>query len=138
METNALYLYTMAQKDGTLFRYIIDGSDIPGGKNFSELGTVENIGIWDKAAIKTFTTGKGYLGTIDRTENYGDTISAYEPIFNSSGKVIGLVACDINASEIVRWVRIQVIWQLAIVVLLVAVGLTVYLVVIKKVNQSFA
>ena len=135
-DANCLYLYTMASEDGAEFRYIIDGSDIPGGRNFSKLGAIEDLE--EKAALRAFSTGTGQLGTVDRTDEYGATISAYEPIRKSSGEVIGLVGCDIDASEIVQWIKTQVLWQLAIVAFLFAVGLTVYLVVIKKVNQSFA
>ena len=137
-ETNCLYLYTMAPESGSLFRYIIDGSDVIGGEYFSNLGAEEDLSGWDKAALRAFTTGKSQLGTVDRTESYGATLSAYEPILKGSGEVIGLIACDIDASEIVRWIRTQTLWQMAIVVLLVAVGLTAYLVVMKRVNQTFA
>ena len=137
-KTRCLYLYTMAQAEGTVFNYIIDGSDVPGGSNFSTIGESEDISFWDKAALKAFTTGTGQLGTIDQNENYGATISAYEPIINNSGKTIGLMACDIDATNIVEWIKTQVLWQLGIVFILFAVGLAVYITMIKLVNKSFA
>ena len=136
-ESNCLYLYTMAPAEGTIFHYVIDGSDIPGGSNFSELGEEEDISYWDKAALKAFITGRGQLGTIDQNEDYGATISAYEPIIKNSGEVIGFLACDIDAAEIVQWIRTQILWQLGIVCLFVVVGLVVYLTVIRLVNRSF-
>jgi len=137
-ETNCQYLYTMAQKKETKFYYIIDGSDVPGGEDFSALGAEEDLGYWDKAAYQTFITGKGQMGTIDRNDEYGATISVYEPILAKSGAVIGLLACDVNASEIVQWVRTQVVWELSIVLIMLVVGLVVYLTLIRLVNKSFS
>ena len=137
-DTNCLYLYTMAQEEGSIFRYIIDGSDIFGGEHFSALGEMENLEEWDSAAMKAFTTGTIQYGTIDKTEVYGATISVYEPIINNSGEVIGIIACDLAAEEIVDWIKTQVLWQLIIVLALFAVGLLVYLAMIDKVNKSFA
>ena len=137
-EADCRYLYTMAQKKDTVFRYIIDGSDVPGGENFSVLGSEEDLSYWDKAALKAFTTGKGQMGTIDQNEDYGATISAYEPIFAKSGETIGLIACDVDATEIVEWIKTQVVWQLGIVLSVLAVGLVVYLTLMKLVNKCFS
>ena len=137
-EANCLYLYTMAPKENSLFYYIIDGSDKIGGESFSALGSVEDISYWDKAALKSFVTGKSQIGTIDQSEEYGATISSYEPLFGKSGEVIGLIACDVDASEIVKWVRTQVVWQLGIVLTILLVGLAVYITLIKLVNKSFS
>jgi len=135
-DTDCLFLYTMAQKEGAVFNYIIDGSDIPGGENFSALGETEDLEEWESAALKAFNTGTIQYGTIDKTESYGSTISVYEAIKNESGEIIGLMCCDIAAEEIVEWIHTQVIWELAIVVALIAVGLAVYLTVINKVNKT--
>ena len=136
-ESRCEYLYTMAQKKDSLFQYIIDGSDEAGGENFSEMGFAEDLSYWDKAALNAFSAGETRVGTIDRSEDYGDTISAYAPIFSKSGSVIGLIACDIDASEIVAWIKTQVIWQLGIVIVVIAIGLAVYLNLLRLVNRSF-
>jgi methyl-accepting chemotaxis protein len=137
-ETNCQYLYTMAPLEGTVFRYIIDGSGPPGSEDFSEMGAEEDIGYWDKAAMDTVRTKKGQLGTLDQSEEWGATISAYEPILKENGELVGIVACDIDATDVVVWIKTQVLWQLGIVLLLVVVGLSVYITLIKKVDQSFA
>jgi methyl-accepting chemotaxis protein len=128
----------MSQKNENVFRYIIDGSDAAGGDNFSALGFEEDIGYWDKAALKAFATGTIQMGTIDQNDKYGATISAYEPIFGESGEIIGLIACDVDAAEIVKWVKTQVVWQLGIVFIMLVVGLAVYLTLISLVNKSFS
>ncbi|MDR1307553.1 MAG: hypothetical protein LBK74_08270 [Treponema sp.] len=137
-ETNCQYLYTMAPREGTIYQYVIDGSGLPGSEGFSELGAEEDIGLWDKAVLATVETRTGQLGTIDQSEQWGATISAYEPILKKNGELVGFVACDIDATNVVAWVKTQVLWQLSIVLLLVVVGLTVYITLLKKVDQSFA
>jgi sensor histidine kinase regulating citrate/malate metabolism len=137
-ETNCLYLYTMAPLDGTVFRYIIDGSGPPGSEGFSEPGTEEDLSYWDKAALDTVYTKTGQLGTLTQLEEWGATISAYEPILKENGELVGIVACDIDATDVISWIKTQVLWQLGIVLLLLVVGLTVYITLIKKVNQAFA
>ena len=137
-EANVTYLYTMAQQDRGMFIYVIDGSDVPGGEDFSALGDEEDISLWDRAALRSFNTGTLLMGTIDQSEEWGALISAYAPIINDAGEVIGLLACDIDATEIVNWIRTQVIWQLGIVLVLIVVGLAVYLGVIKMLNKSFS
>ncbi|MDR1142818.1 MAG: hypothetical protein LBK77_01210 [Spirochaetaceae bacterium] len=137
-ETNCRYLYTMAPLEGTMYQYVIDGSGLPGSEDFSELGAEEDISLWDKAVLATIETRTGQLGTIDQSEQWGATISAYEPILKENGELVGIVACDIDATNVVAWVKTQVLWQLSIVLLLVVVGLTVYITLVKKVDQSFA
>ena len=136
-DTDCLFLYTMAQKEGSIFNYIIDGSDIPSRENFSALGETEDLDEWESAALKAFNTGTIQFGTIDKTENYGSTISVYAAIKKDSGEVVGLIGCDIAAEEIVSWIHTQVLWELAITIALIAVGLVVYLTVINKVNKTF-
>ena len=135
-ETNVMYLYTMAQEEGSMFVYMIDGSDILGGEGFSEMGDSEDIGFWDRAALRAFQTGTVQMGTLDQQEEWGALISAYAPIRKDTGEVIGLLACDIDAEDVADWIRTQVLWQLGIVAVLVAVGLIVYISVIKMVNKN--
>jgi methyl-accepting chemotaxis protein len=136
-ESNVLYLYTMAPEDENVYRYIIDGSGPPEDEDFSALGDLEDISEWDGAALATGRTKSTQMGTLDKSDLWDYTISAYEPILTKSGEFVGLIGCDIDASGIVSWIRTQVLWQLGIVVLLTAVGLVVYLTLIHRVNRSF-
>ena len=136
--TNVMYLYIMAQVEGTMFMYVIDGSDVPGGELFSALGDLEDLAFFDRAAMRAFTTGTTLIGAIDQQDEWGSLISVYAPIINHAGEVIGLLGSDVDASEIVQWIRTQVIWQLGIVFILIVVGLVVYLGVIKLLNKSFS
>ena len=136
-ETNVMYLYTKAQVEGTMFMYVIDGSDVPGGELFSELGDSEDLAFFDSAAMKAFNTGTTLIGTIDQQEEWGALISVYAPIFNNAGDVVGLLGSDVDATEIVQWIRTQILWQVGIVAIFIAVGLTVYISVIRLVNKNF-
>jgi sensor histidine kinase regulating citrate/malate metabolism len=136
--TNCLYLYTMAPAKGTVFRYIIDGSASPEDEEFSAMGTEEDLREWDNAAMIAVTSKTIQLGTIDQTEQWGSTISAYGPILNSRGDLIGIIGCDLEASGIISWIKTQVLWQLGIVITVVLLGLFVYISLIRRINQIFA
>jgi methyl-accepting chemotaxis protein len=135
---NCQYLYTMAPVEASLFRYIIDGSAPPeDAENFSAMGDEEDIGMWDVEAMAAFTTKTTKLGRIDQNEEWGASISAYSPIINSRGEAVGIVGCDLDATEIIRWIRTQVLWQLAVVIVTILLGLIVYISLLRRINRSF-
>jgi methyl-accepting chemotaxis protein len=133
---NSLYLYTMAPVNASIYRYIIDGSASPEDKeNFSPLGTEEDITYYDAAFFRTLQTKTIQWGSIDRNEEWGDLMSAYAPILNSSGQIVGIIGCDLEADTVITWIKTQVLWQLGIVAVFVILGLAVYLSLIKKINN---
>jgi methyl-accepting chemotaxis protein len=137
--SGCLYLYTMVQENDTVFRYVIDGSTTPDDlKNFSPIGSSEDLAEWDEAVLTTIHTKTTQLGSIDQSDRWGATISVYSPILKPNGEMIGFVGCDIDASEIISWIQTQVFWQLGIVVLFSLVGLLVYIVIIRKTNRIFS
>jgi methyl-accepting chemotaxis protein len=137
--SGCLYLYTMAQEEDTVFRYIIDGSTDPDDlKNFSPIGSTEDLAEWDEAVLTAIRTKTTQLGSIDQSERWGATISVYSPILKPNGEMIGFVGCDIDASEVISWIKTQVFWQLGIVILFILVGLLAYVVVIRKINRIFS
>jgi methyl-accepting chemotaxis protein len=133
---NCLYLYTMAPVNQTTWRFIIDGSAPPEDEeNFSPLGAEEDVSDYESAFFDTVTTRSAQLGQVDRTENWGTVISTYGPIFNSSGEMVGLIGCDFEGDSIAAWIRTQVFWQLGVVALFVIAALTVYILLLKKINR---
>jgi methyl-accepting chemotaxis protein len=137
--SGCLYLYTMVQEEGTVFRYIIDGSTTPDDlRNFSPLGSTEDLAEWDEAVLTTIRTKTTQLGSIDQSERWGATISVYSPILKPNGEMVGLVGCDIDASGVISWIQTQVFWQLGIVVLFSLAGLLAYIVIIRKTNSIFS
>ena len=47
--SGCIYLYTMTQKSGTTWRYVVDGSTLPGDEKFSMLGDEEDTADYDDA-----------------------------------------------------------------------------------------
>ncbi|MDR2020476.1 MAG: hypothetical protein LBQ14_06905 [Treponema sp.] len=136
--TDCLYLYTMAPAEGSVFRYIIDGSAPPEDtENFSPLGTEEDVSSYDAAFMATIRTKETRLGTIDQDEIWGTIVSVYTPILNSSDQLVGIIGCDLEADSIVAWIRTQVIWQTAVALGFVLLGVVVYIALLKKLYHVF-
>ncbi|MDR0451552.1 MAG: hypothetical protein LBH15_00750 [Treponema sp.] len=130
---NCRYLYTMVPVDAEMARYVIDGSAPPEDEeNFSPIGTDEEI--TDEAFIRVVQTKTIQWGAINRTEEFGDLMTVYGPILNSSGDLVGVIGCDLEADAIVAWIQTQVLWQLAVVGVFVILGLAVYLSLVKSLN----
>lgn len=94
-EYGILYLYTL-YTDGQTIYYGVD-------TDTSELQAYVG-----KVFEKSYEMLKGTFAGEDYTQNYidyseyGDVISIYKPIKNSSGDVIGVLGCDYDASNIVE------------------------------------
>jgi methyl-accepting chemotaxis protein len=133
---NCNYLYTMAPMNETTWRFVIDGSASPeDGENFSPLGAEEDISGYEAAFFETINTRSVQFGQVDRTEDWGTVISTYGPIFNSSGEMVGLIGCDLAGDRVAAWIRTQVFWQLGVVVLFILAALTVYILLLKKIDR---
>lgn len=89
------YLYTL-YTDGRQVYYGIDTdrSDLQ-----APVGKLYETSYADLA--DTFAGSEYVENYIDHTE-YGDLISVYMPIFDSSGKIVGILGCDYNASDVVE------------------------------------
>jgi len=90
------YLYVMVPYEGNLFSYYIS-SDIPGG--FMELETDAEL-YADEAMDAMRGRRSVVTGIIDAGE-WGMLISAWSPIKDQSGNVIGLVGADIYAEHVI-------------------------------------
>jgi methyl-accepting chemotaxis protein len=102
-ETNGLkYLYTMrvVEEDGVpAYQYVVDGMP-PDSDEASALGDIEDESNIDDSMAELFRTGEPQVGALDYTEEYGATLSAYLPIVDASGAVIGLVGADFDADDV--------------------------------------
>ena len=117
-EMQVRFLYSMAiGKDGK-HRFILDGED-PYSDYFSPLGEIEDIEDYDDAYMLTYETGlPQYTRVLGDYTEWGRLISAYMPIFNSNGDVVGIVGVDFDGDGIH-----QVITERTIQLILMAVGL---------------
>jgi signal transduction histidine kinase/CheY-like chemotaxis protein/HPt (histidine-containing phosphotransfer) domain-containing protein len=135
-EYNILYLYTMARREGTIYRYIIDGSGEPGEESFSDLGAEEDVRRYDKAFFKTMTTGESQFGELDNQDEWGWVISTYTPIFNSAGETVGIIGCDFEAETIYIQLRYQIIRQIVMSVIFIIIGVVVYISLFNQLNRQ--
>lgn len=86
------YLYTMRKTDDGKYIYLVDGTPYD-SENMSMLGDEEEE--LDKALEASFEGIGGYI--INITEGWGDLISAYVPIKDKTGKIVGILAADFEA-----------------------------------------
>lgn len=86
--SGAKYLYTMRQNDQGQFIYVVDGLDI---ENISHIGDVEEemLDGFD-AAIH----GNTYISNEIEISDWGALISAYYPIKDKTGAIVGFVGVD--------------------------------------------
>ncbi|MDR0602541.1 MAG: hypothetical protein LBG42_09205 [Treponema sp.] len=135
--TECIYLYTMAPVTEDVFRYIIDGSALPGdSEHFSPLGTEENIASYKKAVWKTINTKTLTVSALDFNTEWGWLVSSYAPILNSSGKAVGVIGCDFRAVLIYQRLWSQLIRQLVISAVFTAAGFAAYLYMVNGVNKQ--
>ncbi len=104
------YLYTMAPVDGTVFKYVIDGSADPNDtERFSPLGTTEDISSWEEAPLITMKTGETLSSGMVYQEGWGWTVSTYKGIRNSYGLIVGFIGCDFDITFIIETIRKRLI-----------------------------
>lgn len=89
------YIYTMVEANDKKYMYIVDGSP---DEDVSNPGVIESESY--PLIPVALQTGKTAVSKIDYSEKWGPTISCYAPIMNQSGKVIGIVGADFDATAI--------------------------------------
>ncbi|MDR2072890.1 MAG: hypothetical protein LBP60_05615 [Spirochaetaceae bacterium] len=136
METNAIYLYTMAPVEGTVFRYIVDGSSTPDDtESFSLPGTEEDIKSYSKPILRTLETVTIQTSSIEYENEWGWTISTYGPILNSAGEPVGFVGCDFPTNIVQRFFS-HILQELIVSAFFVLAGLIAYLYMMNGVNRQ--
>lgn len=99
-QSNGLkYLYTMSMTEDGKVYYVVDGSTLDmESDNFSALGDFEEE--LDDLTLRAYETKQPQLGSLDYSDAYGATMSAYYPILKSDGAILGVVGADFDATEI--------------------------------------
>jgi len=105
------FLYSMAIRSDGTHVFIFDGED-PDSDNYSPLGTIEDVDDYDASFLLTYETEMPQYTRVmyDYTE-WGRLVSAYVPIFNSNGEVVGIVGVDFDGDEIYQAITASM-WQL--------------------------
>jgi methyl-accepting chemotaxis protein len=136
-KSNCIYLYTMAQASGAVFRYIIDGSAPPDDlEAFSPLGTEEDISNYLKPVLRTLETKTRHVSSLDFNTQWGWVVSIYAPILNSSGEAVGVIGCDFKAENIYDHLWSRIARQLIISAIFVVIGFIAYLYLVDGVNRQ--
>jgi len=95
------YLYTLAPLKENIWQIVIDGSAEPDdAENFSDIGTEEDTESYDNAFKRVLTSGKTEYCDLTKQGEWGWLISFYFPIINSTGKTVGIVACDYDGGNL--------------------------------------
>lgn len=111
-EMNGLkYLYTMTELEKGVYAYVVDG--FPINENEASLpGDVEKNYYKNLEAI--FQTQEPQIGELTYNEEYGATVTAYVPLFDNSGKMVGIVGADFDATNIYQLMKKEKINMLLI------------------------
>jgi methyl-accepting chemotaxis protein len=130
------YLYTMAAIPGAEydFYFIIDGSAPPDDEEkFSPLGSEENVEDYDAAFFRTFQTQKIEISGLVMQEGWGWLISVYAPVFNSQGKMVGIIGCDFLAEKVYQIILSQVFRGVLLSLAFIAAGLILMLIFLRMI-----
>lgn len=120
-EYGILYMYTL-YTDGHKMYY---GVDTDTSEAQSKVGEVFEESY---EMLKGTFAGEDYAQDYIDYSEYGDVISIYKPIENSSGKIVGVLGCDYDASAIVKELNtlvMQVIFIAAVCVVISCIFLGV-------------
>lgn len=126
------YLYTL-YTDGNKVYYGIDADKMESANSF---GAVFEVSYQE---LKTVFDGEMYVqGYIDSTED-GDLISAYMPLVDSNGNIVGIVGCDYDASGVVERLDLALrrTIQISLICLLIALAVLNFMVgkVIRRLHK---
>lgn len=123
------YFYTL-YTDGVNVYY---GVDTDRSELQAEVGKIYETSYEDLA--DTFAGEEYAEDYIDSTE-YGDLISVYEPIMNSEGKIIGIVGCDYDASNVVKMQRETLVQIVTITIICMIAALLLLSIIVGSIMKS--
>ncbi|MBQ2705427.1 MAG: methyl-accepting chemotaxis protein, partial [Agathobacter sp.] len=90
-----LYMYTIYDKDGQLY-YGIDTDESEGqcqpGDGYDD----------DPEPVRVALSGEHFVRDYVVSNEYGNLISSYVPIYDAEGNVIGVLGCDYDGTEALR------------------------------------
>ncbi|MDD7795485.1 methyl-accepting chemotaxis protein [Clostridium sp. 'White wine YQ'] len=131
--TGLKFLYTMRKTSDGKYIYVVDGLPID-DKNFSSLGDVEED--MSKSMAKSFDGTPGYELN---TNEWGHLMSAFIPIKDKSGNVIGMLGADFTADGIVNQLdklsRNMIIIIFIVIVIGILAGQAISSLLVRSLNK---
>ena len=128
--SHVAYLYAMAVYEGDVHRFIFDGED-PASEYFSPLGALEDVSSYDPAFYLTYETKMPQSTAVIHQSNWGRMVSAYAPVMNTRGDVVGIVGVDFEGQDIHQVFINSVYQEFAIAASLILVGIFIYFLLLK-------
>ncbi|MBR5789455.1 MAG: methyl-accepting chemotaxis protein [Lachnospiraceae bacterium] len=123
------YVYAVKQVGPEEFVYTIDSDPEEPAEFGASIEYTEALGLAGN--------GEGAVDEEPYTDEWGEHYTAYAPVFNSSGKVVGIIATDFSADwyreQIFTHVRTTIIISLASIIL----GLLLFFIIIGKLRKGF-
>ncbi len=102
-KTNFAFVYTMVDTDEKYYKYVIEGAMAGESEGIRELGDLDPKENYGEEPLQAIDTGKGTTSEIYyNDEEYGYLVTAFSPIFNVSGQVVGVVGVDIRANSVLN------------------------------------
>jgi signal transduction histidine kinase/DNA-binding response OmpR family regulator len=135
LETQCLYLYTMAPYKGNIHRFIIDGGN-PGEEGFSPLGSEEDVSGYSSAYLRAYASKSPQYGDINLQESWGWVLSTYMPILNSSGNVVGIIGCDFEAQSVFDAIYSRIVQQVIFAAFFIILALIFYFYLLKALTRQ--
>lgn len=123
------YLYTI-YTDGKQVYYGVDTDD---SELQAEVGKVYETSYEDLA--DTFA-GEEYVEDYIDSSEYGDLISVYMPVMDSNGKIVGIVGCDYDASNVVKRLRETSLQIILITIVCMVIAIIIVSVIIGQIMKS--
>jgi hypothetical protein len=134
-QSGCLYLYTMAPAEGSVFRYIIDGSAPPDDEeHFSPLGAEEDISTYLKPVLQVMEAKTKPLSRLDNTTPYGFLSSTWAAILNSSGEAVGVIGCDFAVENLAGRLWFQMWRQFIVCAVFSILGFAAYLYLVNRMS----
>ncbi|MGE4284164.1 MAG: methyl-accepting chemotaxis protein [Clostridia bacterium] len=120
--TGLKYLYTMIKTADNKYIYVVDGTPMDDAEA-SLLGDEEKSEDLSNIMKASFEGQEGY--ELNWTEAWGNLVSAYVPIKNQSGKMIGIVGADFDANDIVNELNNLKVSIAILVILIIIIGILI-------------
>jgi methyl-accepting chemotaxis protein len=131
--TGLKYLYTMRKTDNGKCIYVVDGTTMD-DENFSSLGDEEE----DVTDVMEGSF-KGVTGYEFSSDDWGNSISAYIPIKDKSGKVVGMLGADFDASNMVsqlnKFKTNIIIIIIAVILIGIFIGQIMSIILVSSLNK---
>ncbi|GFP75661.1 methyl-accepting chemotaxis protein [Clostridium fungisolvens] len=117
--TGLKYLYTMRKTNDNKYIYVVDGTPTD-DENFSALGNEE------ESVTNIFKESfNGTSGYEFHSDEWGNLISAYTPIKDTSGNIVGVLAADFDANIMVNQLNKFKFNICVLVVAIIVVGIII-------------